>query len=123
MKEQSMITTSELLARHCKERRTALSAASIVLWLPLVPGWAVEGGKLSRLFKFPDFYKTMDFVNAVALMTHAQDHHPQLAITYNTCLVRYATHSVNQGQGGLSENDFICAAKDSAIDEGVVGAA
>ncbi len=118
-----MITTSELLARNCKERQTALSAATIVLWLPLVPGWAVEQGKLCRLFKFPNYYKSMDFVNAVALMTHAQDHHPELVVTYNTCLVRYATHSVNQGQGGLSENDFMCAARVSAIYEGMVGAA
>ena len=49
----------------------------------------------------------MAFVNALAYMAHREDHHPDLGVHYNRCVVRYSTHDV----GGLSENDFICAAK------------
>ena len=67
-----------------------------------------ENGKsISRVFKFKNFYETMAFMNAVALVAHQQDHHPEITVSYNTCHVRYSTHSV----GGLSINDFICAAK------------
>ena len=48
-------------------------------------------------------------------MVHAEDHHPELVVTYNRCCVRFDTHSVNHGSGGISENDFICAAKADAI--------
>lgn len=58
-------------------------------------------------FQFKDFYETMAFVNALAWVAHQQDHHPDLEVGYKHCLVRYSTHST----GGLSENDFICAAK------------
>jgi 4a-hydroxytetrahydrobiopterin dehydratase len=73
-----------------------------------LPGWTNDGGKAIRKeYKFKDFHETMDFVNGVAKIAHAQDHHPDLAVSYNKCTVTYSTHSV----GGLSENDFICAAK------------
>ena len=58
-------------------------------------------------FHFKNFHETMAFVNALAWIAHEQDHHPDLEIGYKHCLVRYSTHSI----GGLSENDFICAAK------------
>jgi len=58
-------------------------------------------------FQFKDFYETMAFVNALAWIAHQQDHHPELLVGYKHCLVRYSTHSI----GGLSDNDFICAAK------------
>ena len=62
---------------------------------------------LKRSLKFKDFYRTMSFVNALAHIANTEDHHPDLAIGYNYCHVTFATHSI----GGLSENDFICAAK------------
>ena len=49
----------------------------------------------------------MSFVNAVAHVANIEDHHPDLEIGYSVCRVRYSTHAI----GGLSENDFICAAK------------
>lgn len=58
-------------------------------------------------FKFKNYYQTMAFVNAVAWLSHREDHHPDLAVGYNHCLVVYMTHAIQ----GLSENDFICAAK------------
>jgi 4a-hydroxytetrahydrobiopterin dehydratase len=66
-----------------------------------------EGMAIVRHFQFSDYYKTMAFVNAIAWMAHQEDHHPDLEVSYNFCRVRYTTHAI----GGLSENDFICAAK------------
>ena len=70
-------------------------------------GWELTGQEIAREFRFKDFHQTMAFVNAVAWVSHREDHHPDLEVGYNRCRVRYSTHAV----GGLSENDFICAAK------------
>ncbi|MBI2961625.1 MAG: 4a-hydroxytetrahydrobiopterin dehydratase [Betaproteobacteria bacterium] len=51
------------------------------------------------------------FVNAVAWISHREDHHPSLVVGYNSARVEYWTHAI----GGLSENDFICAAKVDAL--------
>ena len=74
-------------------------------------GWALENGKLAKTYPFQNYYETMAFVNAIAYIAHKADHHPDLEVGYNRCRVRYSTHSV----GGLSENDFICAAKVEAL--------
>jgi pterin-4a-carbinolamine dehydratase len=66
---------------------------------------------LERTWKFTDFHRTMAFVNAVAWIAHVEDHHPDLEVGYNRCRMRYTTHAI----GGLSENDFICAAKVDAL--------
>jgi len=71
-----------------------------------------DSKSLRREFKFKDFYRTMSFVNALAHIANIEDHHPDLEIGYGYCRVRWNTHSVN----GLSENDFICAAKLDALD-------
>jgi len=73
------------------------------------PGGA--GDEISRTFTFRDFHETMSFVNAVAWIANQEGHHPDLTVGYDRCTVRYATHSI----GGLSENDFICAAKVNAL--------
>jgi 4a-hydroxytetrahydrobiopterin dehydratase len=77
----------------------------------LLDGWNIEGGKLVKTFGFSNYYETMAFVNALAWISHKEDHHPELVVGYKTCQVRYDTHSV----GGLSLNDFICAAKADAL--------
>ncbi|MFS2140184.1 4a-hydroxytetrahydrobiopterin dehydratase [Duganella sp. Dugasp56] len=104
-------TAADLLNRNCRPARDALDAAEAARLLALVPGWSLEDGKLVRTFGFNNYYRTMAFVNALAYLSHAEDHHPEMTVTYKTCVVRYDTHSVNNGQGGLSDNDFICAAK------------
>jgi 4a-hydroxytetrahydrobiopterin dehydratase len=76
-------------------------------------GWIIEGGKLVKVYPFANYYQTMAFVNALAWISHREDHHPDLAVGYNKCRVEYVTHAV----GGLSENDFICAAKADALFE------
>ncbi len=68
---------------------------------------SAEAKSLHRAYKVRDFFRTMSFVNAVAHIANLEDHHPDLEIGYNYCRITYATHSI----GGLSENDFICAAK------------
>ena len=73
--------------------------------------WVVSS--IERTFTFADFHATMAFVNAVAWMAHREDHHPDLTVGYNRCRVEYSTHAI----GGLSENDFICAAKVDALFE------
>lgn len=70
-----------------------------------------EGAGLVRNFRFSDFHHTMAFVNALAWVAHQQDHHPDLEVGYNRCVVHYSTHSI----GGVSLNDFICAAKIDAL--------
>lgn len=66
---------------------------------------------MRRDFSFNNFYKTMEFVNAVAFIANAQGHHPDLAVGYDYCHVTYQTHAID----GLSENDFICAARIDAL--------
>ena len=76
----------------------------------LAGDWVVNmeaGGVLRRAFAFRDFYRTMSFVNAVAHVANTEDHHPDLEVGYNYCRIIFTTHAVK----GLSENDFICAAK------------
>ncbi len=97
---------------HCTPRKGQehrLGEASVRELLAQVPEWELaEGGHaLVRTFGFPDYYRTMSFVNALAHVANAEDHHPDLSVHYNRCVVRFSTHDV----GGLSENDFICAAK------------
>jgi 4a-hydroxytetrahydrobiopterin dehydratase len=68
---------------------------------------APDGKSIHRSLKFKDFYRTMSLVNALAHIANSEDHHPDLEVGYNYCRVKYSTHAI----GGLSVNDFICAAK------------
>ena len=68
---------------------------------------AKDSKSLKRSLKFKDFYRTMSFVNALAHIANLEDHHPDLEVGYGTCRVLFTTHAIK----GLSENDFICAAK------------
>jgi 4a-hydroxytetrahydrobiopterin dehydratase len=112
-----MTNAADLRAQKCQPRLDALSAGEIAQALQALAGWQVQDGKIVREFSFKNFHDTMAFVDAIAEVIHAEDHHPELRVTYNKCVVSYNTHSVNAGKGGLSENDFICAAKLDAIFE------
>jgi 4a-hydroxytetrahydrobiopterin dehydratase len=74
-------------------------------------GWTIENGKLVKVYPFKNYYETMAFVNALAWISHREDHHPDLEVGYNKCKVAYMTHDV----GGLSEKDYACAAKADAL--------
>jgi 4a-hydroxytetrahydrobiopterin dehydratase len=95
-------STPKLTSTQCKALLNQLHAD----WL-----LDTSAREISRTFKFKDYYQTMAFVNAVAWIANQQDHHPELVVNYNHCQVRYSTHAI----GGLSENDFICAAKIDAL--------
>ncbi|MCR5881432.1 4a-hydroxytetrahydrobiopterin dehydratase [Rhizobacter sp. J219] len=79
--------------------------------LAQVSGWHLNGGAIEKTFSFKNYHETIAFVNALAWISHTEDHHPDLEVSYNRCVVRYNTHSV----GGISVNDFICAAKADAL--------
>ncbi len=111
-----MSDPNDLSAKHCKpcEGGTPpLPPNQIREVLERLPGWTSDGRAIARIFSFKNHYETMAFVNAVAFISHREDHHPVMEVGYKTCAVRYSTHSV----GGLSENDFICAAKVDALFE------
>ena len=86
-----------------------LTQARVAELIVAVRGWTLveDSHAISKTFHFDNYYQTMAFVNALAYMAHQQDHHPDLGVHYNRCVVRYSTHDVV----GLSENDFICAAR------------
>jgi 4a-hydroxytetrahydrobiopterin dehydratase len=104
---------TELSAKRCKPCEGGIAAltraASTEQLARLAAGWklSADGLGLTREFRFVDFYRTMSFVNAIAHVANLEDHHPDLELGYNYCRVRFSTHAI----GGLSENDFICAAK------------
>jgi 4a-hydroxytetrahydrobiopterin dehydratase len=101
---------NELVMKACRPLPAGtppLSGHDLEHLLGHAEGWAISGGQLTKTFQFENHYQTMAFVNAVAWISHREDHHPELVVGYSSCTVRYATHSI----GGLSENDFICAAK------------
>ena len=110
-----MPSTRELLARKCHHTEQALSETDISLFLSAVPEWSQDSNRIARTYQFKNYYETLAFINAIAYIIHAEDHHPEIVLTYNRCIIKFDTHSVNGGKGGLSENDFICAAKVDAI--------
>lgn len=101
-----------LAGKRCTHGAQALDQAAIDTLLPAVPGWSVKDNQLVRSFEFANYHETIEFVNALAWMIHAQDHHPELTVRYRHCIVAYSTHTAGNR---VSENDFICAARANAI--------
>lgn len=105
-----------LATLRCEPRKGAehaLDAARVRELLATLPGWelAGDGKSIAKTFRFRDFHETLGFINAVGWMANREDHHPDLEAGYNRCVLHWSTHDV----GGLSLNDFICAAKVEAI--------
>lgn len=88
-----------------------LSDSDVARELAKLDGWSREGDTIRKTFRFTDYHGTMEFVNATAWISHRTDHHPDIVLGYNHCQISYMTHSV----GGLSNKDFICAAKIDAL--------
>ena len=102
----------ELVHRHCAACTPGtppLTPEAAQELLSQVTGWGLsdDGKAIEQTFKFKNFYETIAFVNALAWVANREDHHPDLQVGYNRCAVQFSTHSI----GGLSDNDFICAAK------------
>jgi 4a-hydroxytetrahydrobiopterin dehydratase len=105
---------SDLAKKKCKPCEGGIapySAEQAQELLAQLKGWILEDGRLVKLYPFRNYHETMAFVNALAWISHREDHHPDLQVGYNKCRVEYSTHAI----GGLSENDFICAAKADAL--------
>lgn len=105
---------SDLAGRHCapcEGGTTPLTDAAAREMLSSLKGWIIEDHALVKLYPFSNYYQTMAFMNALAWISHREDHHPDLIVGYNKCRVEYRTHAID----GLSENDFICAAKCDAL--------
>jgi 4a-hydroxytetrahydrobiopterin dehydratase len=101
---------------HCKplaKGESPLDPDSVRDNLKSLEGWQVieTMNAIYREYRFRDYYHTMAFINAAAWIAHTEDHHPDMHVGYNRCTITYSTHSV----GGLSENDFICAARTNAL--------
>lgn len=107
---------SDLASKRCEACTSAtprVSAEQATVLLAELPGYSADAGftHISKVYAFDDYYETMAFVNAVAYIAHVEDHHPDLSVSYSRCTVTYSTHA----NGGLSQNDFICAAKVEAL--------
>lgn len=93
--------------KPCEGGVPPLTEAEVKTYLAQLSGWEAVNGEIAKTYSFKNYYETMAFVNAAAWVSHREDHHPDMEVGYNKCRVRYSTHAI----GGLSENDFICAAK------------
>jgi 4a-hydroxytetrahydrobiopterin dehydratase len=108
-----MATTDDLTRKRCQPCEGGVpplpAAAVAELRQALHPGWelSADGKWLRRRFEFPGYWRCIGFVNALAWIAEAEGHHPDLDVSYGKVLVQWSTHAV----GGLTENDFICAAK------------
>jgi 4a-hydroxytetrahydrobiopterin dehydratase len=105
---------TDLVSRHCSPQSgPALTREAAETLLKGLAGWTMnaEAREIRRTFTFKNYYASMAFVNAVAWIAHREDHHPDMTVGYNKVTVVFSTHSV----GGLSENDFIGAAKIDAL--------
>jgi len=96
-------------------QRRALTPTEIVRRLADLPGWKLSGDgdhvAIERTYTFADYHETIAFVNALAFIAHTLDHHPDLSVHYDRCVVRFSTHSLH----GISETDFECAARADAL--------
>ena len=110
------MTRNDLSNQHCQPRKGkehAIVPAQAEELLAQLPGWqlANDGKAIVKDFRFDDFHRTLGFINAVGFIANCEDHHPDLEAGYGHCQVLWSTHDV----GGLSLNDFICAAKVEAL--------
>ena len=110
------MNADELRKQHCKPlkgKENQLSAVRAQELLGVLAGWEFgpSHGDIRKQFRFPDFLHALAFVNALGFVAENENHHPDLELGWGRCLVRFSTHDV----GGLSMNDFICAAKADAL--------
>lgn len=105
---------NELIRKKCVPCEGGVAPLTPEQVRPLLkglPGWSQDGKTITKTYRFRNYFETMAFVNAAAWVSHREDHHPDLQVGYDACRVSYITHAID----GLSENDFICAAKLDAL--------
>ena len=93
--------------KPCEGGSSPMTDSEIQNALKQLSGWKYEKGAITKTFSFKNYYETVAFINATAWISHREDHHPDIEFGYKKCTMRYSTHAI----GGISENDFICAAK------------
>ena len=113
------MTADELRQQHCqplKGTEHLISGARAGELLALLDGWEIESGNagIFRQFRFADFLHALAFVNALGFIAEQENHHPDIELGWGRCRVRFSTHDV----GGLSLNDFVCAARTDALRKG-----
>ncbi|WP_371324173.1 4a-hydroxytetrahydrobiopterin dehydratase [Dechloromonas sp. ZY10] len=91
----------------CEGSIPPLDPTSVAAQLAELPGWEIDGIGIGKTFVFANHYQALAFVNALAWISHSEDHHPDTRVSYREVRVLYSTHAI----GGLSDNDLICAAK------------
>lgn len=111
-----MAASCDLTQRHCVPCEGGVDPIPREQALDMLadlPGWQLseDGRLIRRRFEFRGFFRTMSFINAMAWIVNQENHHPDFSAGYNYCEVGFTTHAID----GLSENDFICAAKVSAL--------
>jgi 4a-hydroxytetrahydrobiopterin dehydratase len=109
-----MTELSSIRCVGCEGGIPALNQDEVNTFMPQIPKWKLseDNKSITRHFSFKDFYHTMAFVNAIAWVANQENHHPDLEVGYNYCNIKFFTHAVN----GLTQNDFICAAKIDKIE-------
>lgn len=102
-----------LTDQHSVNGAPKLEPGKVEGLLAEVPGYTLDAarGAIGKEYAFADFYETIAFVNALAYIANQEDHHPDLAVSYGKCKVSFSTHDA----GGLTQNDFICAARVNAL--------
>ena len=103
-----MATTLDALAGlPCVRNAARLADAELTQALAALPGWAHVADRIAKTYRFANYHETLAFVNAVAWIAHRADHHPDLSVHYNRCVVSWSTHDA----GGITQNDLACAAR------------
>ncbi len=99
----------------CEGGVEPLTPLQVDQYLKKVSRWQSDktSNRISKIYRFRNYYQTIAFVNAIAWVANYENHHPDLEVSFNQCTVHYTTHAIN----GLSENDFICAAKTDLLYE------
>ena len=100
-----------LATMHCQPGAPRLAGEELRERLDSLPGWRHVDDRIEKTFRFTDYRRRIAFVNAVASLANREDHHPDLGVHYDRCVVAWSTHSA----GGVTLNDCVCAAKVDSI--------
>ena len=111
MSAEPVMDLTQKKCKPCEGGTEPMTRKEIMGSMKQLHGWEAKDGGIEKAFAFKNYYETAAFVNAVVWMAHQEDHHPDIRFGYKNCSVFYKTHSIK----GLSENDFICAAKVDAL--------
>lgn len=102
-----MSSLEALAVQPCVRGAPRLSDSAVAEAIAHLPGWARVADRIAKTYRFANYHETIAFVNAVAWIAHRTDHHPDLSVHYNRCVVSYSTHDA----GGVTQNDLVCAAR------------